>query len=152
MNAAQNPNQTLETAQLANNPQQNPMFYNAPQGIQPNIQVNPTVAPSIQGGITIAPVIKTQQAPQININPTRTITRAVNVESEPEIMICPFCNEKIETQVTTSINMKSILVAIVSCYVGLALFQICNKKKVGCQDAEHKCPNCGYKIGCYYAM
>lgn len=154
MNTLQNPNQTLETVQLTNKPQQNQTFINTPQGIQPNIQVNPTVNPSIQGGITISPIIQTQQAPQISIKPSRTITRPnpINVGLEPETMNCPFCSEPIETQVTNSTNMKSILVGIASCFVGLALFQICNNKNVGCQDAEHKCPKCGYKIGCYYAM
>ena len=43
-------------------------------------------------------------------------------------------------------------VGIEAIILGNKCLCICNNKNVGCQDAEHKCPKCGYKIGCYYAM
>jgi len=166
-------NQTLETTQLSNS-NKNAINLNFPQMNQtPNMQVNPTNNP------TFSQTFNPTYNPANNFNPTfspqfnPTINQPINVNiqtptaeikkriifraptkfgGESTTMSCPFCSEEIQTQVNKSINIKAICTAIATFYVGLVLMQACNNKEIGCQDVEHICPKCGYKIGTYYAM
>ena len=67
-------------------------------------------------------------------------------------MNCPFCDESIQTGTKTSINMKALLPAIGTFYIGFVIMQACKNKEISCLDYEHSCPNCGNVIGTYYAM
>ena len=158
-----NQNQTLETAQLANmntntNTNQNTFSGNfTPQTNQPyGTQINPIINPQINPNINVSPNIVVNnetKLPPIEIKPQRTIMRApIKVGTQPLTMQCPFCNEKIQTRINKTTNMKALLTAIGLCYCGFAGMQACNNKEVGCDDCEHECPSCGYKVGNYYAM
>ena len=171
-------NQTLETNQLTNQ-NQNVINLNVPQTSQPNLlpninmspqynpnispqnnlQYNPNntnqVSPNISPTIQVSPNIIVQQdntPKNITLKARRTITGPVKVGLEPKNMICPFCEERIQTQIETSTNIKALCTAIATLYIGFFLIQTCKSKPVSCDDCEHTCPNCGQIIGKYYAM
>ena len=77
--------------------------------------------------------------------PTKVCSKSLTMQ-------CLFCNEKIQTKINKSSNMKAVLIAIGLCCCGFAAMQSCNNKEVGCDDCEHEYPSCGYKIGYYYDM
>ena len=171
-------NQTLETNQLTNKTQNVINFNAIPQTNQPNIfpyinnypqynqnhnpqfnpQFNPTFNPTINP--TINPVfenkptiiVQEKEPPKIEIKTTRTLIGPVKVGLEPQSLKCPFCEETITTQIEKSTNIKALLTAIGTLFIGFVLIQICKNKPVGCKDCEHTCPNCGHIIGKYYAM
>ena len=163
-------NQTLETNQLTNKTK-NGTNLNVPQTNQPNLvsninnspqfnpQFNPlynpqfnnqitTTSPSITNNISTYAYVDNN----INVKPSRSIFGPVRVGLEPKKMNCPFCEEKIETQIETSTNIKALLISIGTLFIGYFLIQICKNKSVSCKDCEHTCPNCGHIIGRYYAM
>lgn len=168
-----NQNQTSETTQLANNSQQT-LNLNAPTTNQPylvvnpnnnpqfnqnfNPQFNPIISPQINP--VISPVIKNN--PKLNIQIENKIPKVeiktkrsfINVDFGPESkrMVCPHCDELIDTKTKISMNMKALLTAIATCYIGFVVMQACNKKAISFDDCEHTCPNCGITIGTYYAM
>ena len=165
MSIIANQNQTLETNQLCY-PKQNLRNKNMPDINETNINptfnptINPIISPTITQNPNISPIIKVspsfiinQEQPKIEIKPTRTIMSAApNFGPESKVMNCPFCKEPIHTEINKTMNMKAICIAIGTCYIGLCLIQMFNNKNIGCEDVEHKCPNCGYIIGTYYAM
>ena len=170
-------NQTLETNQLTSQ-NQNVLNLNVPQvnkpNIQPNIntspqynqnynpqnnnqfspvfqpQINQTVAPVINNNPTI--IVPENKPPVIEIKTKRTIFGPIKLGLEPQSLKCPFCEETITTQIEKSTNIKALLTAIGTLFIGFVLIQICKNKPVGCKDCEHTCPNCGHIIGKYYAM
>ena len=171
-------NQTLETNQLTNQTQ-NVINLNTPQTNQPNIvpnmynnpaynptfnpqfnpqfnpNVNPVISPNINPTIVQKPTIevKVDNAPkQIQVKSRRTLTGPLKLGIESKRMVCPFCEETIDTETDRSTNIKALLTAIGTCYCGFALIQKCKGKPVDCNDCEHSCPNCGHMIGKYYAM
>ena len=171
-------NQTLETNQLTNKTQNVINFNAIPQTNQPNIfpninnspqynqnynpqfnpQFNPTFNPTINP--TINPVFENKPTiivqenvpPKIEIKTKRTIFGPIKLGLEPQSLKCPFCEETITTQIEKSTNIKALLTAIGTLFIGFVLIQICKNKPVGCKDCEHTCPNCGHIIGKYYAM
>ena len=163
-------NQTLETNQLTNQTQ-NVINLNAPQTSQPNLlpninnspqynpQNNPNINPqnnqNINSNIVVNQNIIVNQDKKptnITVKTIRTLTGPVKVGLEPERMECPFCQEKIETQTKRSTNIKALLTAIGTLYIGFYLIQTCKGKPVSFDDCEHSCPNCRQIIGKYYSM
>ena len=160
-------NQTLETNQLTNKTQ-NGINLNIPQTNQPNLvsninnspQFNPQFNPlyNPQNNTTTSPSytnnINTNISffNNITVKPSISIFGPVRVGLEPKKMNCPFCEEKIETQIETSTNIKALLISIGTLFIGYFLIQICKNKSVSCKDCEHTCPSCGHIIGRYYAM
>ena len=156
-------NQTLETNQLTNQTQ-NVINLNAPQTSQPNLlpninnspQYNPQNNQNINSNIVVNQNIIVNQDKKptnITVKTIRTLTgRPVKVGLEPERMECPFCQEKIETQTKRSTNIKALLTAIGTLYIGFYLIQTCKGKPVSFDDCEHSCPKCGNIIGTYYAV
>ena len=147
-------NQTLETTPISN-ANKNIVPLGTAQGNNPSLQINPTnnntvnpvISPNISPTFTISPVINNQVAP------TRTMIRApMKLGPEPSTCNCPFCSEPIQTLTKTKMNLKAIMIGVVTLFGGLACYQICNDKKIGCQDVEHECPHCGYQIATYYAI
>ena len=140
---------------INNNPQNTQNFnvqYN-PQNIQNfNPQFNPVFAP------TFSPVFAPQISQPIEVErkektiTNRTITGLVKLELEPKTISCPFCEEEINTKIKKSTNIKALLIAIGTLYIGFVLIQTCRGKAVSCKDCEHSCPNCGHLIGKYHAM
>jgi hypothetical protein len=130
------------------NPQFNPQIT---QNYTPSFspQITQTYAPSFN------PVIQT--APQqINVNvpipvkkvtTKRTITGPVNLGLESKKITCPFCEEEIDTVVEKSTNMKALITAIATLYIGFVMIQTCRGKAVGWEDCQHSCPKCNKTIG-----
>lgn len=159
-------NQNLETTQLANtsqntlnltvpkigssniyaNPNNNPQFS---QNFNP--QFNPNFNPIINNNPSIKVEVK-NDLPKIEVKTKRTISRPVKFGLESKKMNCPFCDEPIQTGTKTSMNMKALLTAIGTFYIGFVIMQACKNKEISCLDCEHSCPNCGNVIGTYYAM
>ena len=135
---------------MNNNPQntqtynpQNTQSYN-PQNTQTyNPQNTQTYNP--QTTINFNPIITTSPPPQpqpvIQINQTRTFTGPLKLGLESKRINCPHCNQEIDTQIETSMNMKALITAIATLYIGYVLIQICKNKEVTCVDCEHSCPN-----------
>ena len=114
-------NQTLETNQLTNKTQ-NGINLNVPQTNQPNLvsninnspQYNPQFNPlyNHQNNTTTSPSITTNFNTyayvdnNITVKPSRSIFGLVRVGLEPKKMKCPFCEEKIESQIETSKVLK----------------------------------------------
>ena len=71
---------------------------------------------------------------------------------EPKKIVCKFCGEHIRTRTQKSTNIKAVLTAMWTLYIGFVLIQICKGKPVSCEDCVHICPNCGHEIGKYHAM
>ena len=90
--------------------------------------------------------------PAIIVNqPSPVVVNLSNVGLSPFATICPFCRNRITTNVETSWNCCACLLC---CYTGLLIYaciQLCNNKSLLCCDATHKCPNCGCTIANYYA-
>ena len=160
-------NQTLETAQLANRTP-NAMNLNQPQMQQPNMMVSPNnqppispvfnnqLQPTYSHNIEVKPVITvdaSQKFDKLEHKVTRThTTRLADIGPKSERMVCPFCQEDIDTEVKKTRNMKAFLTAIGTCYCGFAIFQMCRNKEVSCEDVEHSCPNCKHIVGIYHVM
>ena len=170
--------QTLETNQLTNKTQNAINFNAIPQTNQPNIfpninnspqynqnynpqfnpqfkpifnpTINPTINPVFENKPTI--IVQEKEPPKIEIKTRRTIFGPIKLGLEPQSLKCPFCEETITTQIEKSTNIKALLTAIGTLFIGFVLIQICKNKPVGCKDCEHTCPNCGHIIGKYYAM
>ena len=171
-------NQTLETNQLTNKTQNVINFNAIPQTNQPNIfpninnypqynqnhnpqnnpqnnnQFNPTFNPTINPVFENKPTIIVQEKEprKIEIKTRRTIFGPIKLGLEPQSLKCPFCEETITTQIEKSTNIKALLTAIGTLFIGFVLIQMCKNKPVGCKDCEHTCPSCGHIIGRYYAM
>ena len=171
-------NQTLETNQLTNKTQNAINFNAIPQTNQPNIfpninnypqynqnhnpqfnpqfkpifnpTINPTINPVFENKPTI--IIQEKEPPKIEIKTLRTIFGPIKLGLEPQSLKCPFCEETITTQIEKSTNIKALLTAIGTLFIGFVLIQMCKNKPVGCKDCEHTCPSCGHIIGKYYAM
>ena len=95
------------------------------------------------------------ELPAVKIDQTRTfIPPPPEFDPEPITMYCYVCKRQIRTQVTKKGNIRALLTAIGTCYCGYACYQCFSGKNVSCDcdDYEHKCPNCGTKLGVYYAM
>ena len=123
----------------------NPSFN--PQIIQ---NYNPSFNPVIQTAPTKVEVeIK---PPPTKVRTKRTITGPVNLGLEPKKMTCPFCEEVIETNIEKSTNMKALITAIATLYIGFVMIQTCRGKAVGWEDCQHSCPKCNQTIGNYRAM
>jgi hypothetical protein len=71
----------------------------------------------------------------------------LNWGTEPQIVLCPFCNEEAETKVEKSRTGKAWSICCAMCVVGLwpcCLIPLyCNKWKT----TVHKCPNCHIVLG-----
>jgi len=138
--------QTYNPQNTQNFNPQNTQTYN-PQNTQ---TYNP------QTTINFNPIITTSPPPQpqpvIQINQTRTFTGPLKLGLESKRINCPHCNQEIDTQIETSMNMKALITAIATLYIGYVLIQICKNKEVTCVDCEHSCPNCKHIIGKYLAM
>ena len=171
-------NQTLETNQLTNKTQNAINFNAIPQTNQPNIfpninnypqynqnhnpqnnpqnnnQFNPTFNPTINPVFENKPtiIVPEKEPPKIEIKTRRTIFGPIKLGLEPQSLKCPFCEETITTQIEKSTNIKALLTAIGTLFIGFVLIQMCKNKPVGCKDCEHTCPSCGHIIGKYYAM
>ena len=135
------------------NPQFNPQIT---QNYTPSFspQITQTYAP------TFSPVIQTPPQ-QINVNlpipvkkvtTKRTITGPMNLGLESKKITCPFCEEEIDTVVEKSTNMKALITAIATLYIGFVMIQTCRGKAVGWEDCQHSCPKCNRTIGNYRAM
>ena len=151
-------NQNLETTQLANT-SQNTLNLTVPKIGSSNIYANPNNNPQFSQNfnpiINNNPSIKVEvknDLPKIEVKTKRTISRPVKFGLESKKMNCPFCDEPIQTGTKTSMNMKALLTAIGTFYIGFVIMQACKNKEISCLDCEHSCPNCGNVIGTYYAM
>lgn len=165
-------NQNLETTQLANNTH-NKLILNDPQITQPNIQVSPNNNPqntinfnpqfnptyNPQFNPVFNPVINTNphininnELPKIEIKPRRILAPRVKLDNKSKKMNCPYCEEFIETETEKSLNIKALLTAIATFYIGFVVIQACKNKDISFQDCEHTCPKCGTVIGKYYVM
>ena len=123
----------------------NPSFN--PQIIQ---NYNPSFNPVIQ---TAPTKVEVEIKPQTTkVRTKRTITGPVNLGLEPKKMTCPFCEEVIETNIEKSTNMKALITAIATLYIGFVMIQTCRGKAVGWEDCQHSCPKCNQTIGNYRAM
>lgn len=147
MQTTQNQNQTLETIPISNN-HYNPMPVNTPQVAQPINQANPIYNQNINPTVII-----NQKQPDVVIKTTKTfISEPIKFGPESMSTSCPFCKEVNPTVVKKNYNIKAILTAIGTCFVGFACLQICNNKEIGCQDSIHTCPKCNHNLGTYYIM
>ena len=149
-------------------PQTNQPNSYPPQVSQPYMQSNPnmqaipvynapiTVNPKISPNIEISPNTQVNVEPKINITATEKVrkkyTPPPKFGPDSVTMLCPECNERISTETEKKYNIKAILTAIATFYVGLVAIQLCNNKGIGCEDCEHSCPKCGTRLGAYYAM
>ena len=121
-------------------------------------QITQTYAPSFNPVIQPAPTkveVKIDNKLPIGSVKTktkRTITGPVNLGLEPKKMTCPFCEEEIDTVVEKSTNMKALITAIATLYIGFVMIQTCRGKAVGWEDCQHSCPKCNKTIGYYRAM
>ena len=164
----------------ANQPNLLPIINNNPQNIQNfNHQFNPQITqnynPSFNPQITqnynpsfnpkiiqnynpsFNPVIQTAPTQvvvenKLSVRPNRVIIDPIKLELEPKTISCPFCEEVINTKIEKSTNIKALLIAIGTLYIGFVLIQTCRGKVVSWEDCVHSCPNCGHMIGKYYAM
>ena len=89
-----------------------------------------------------------------NTNKKRVLTgfNSLKLGIESKRIECPFCGENIKTEIHKSTNIKALLTAIGTFYIGFVLIQTCKDKPINCKDCEHTCPNCGHIVGKYYAM
>jgi len=94
------------------------------------------------------------------VNPVPVATNQVAVQGvnqeqfklSPVVTKCPHCFQTITTTVETQC---SCCACCVFCMTGLLIYlciQCCRNKDFCCQDATHKCPNCGKDIAFYKAM
>ena len=127
----------------------NPQF--APQITQ---TFNPQINPVIQTGPQKIEVKVDNKLPieSVKTKTKRTITGPVNLGLESKKMTCPFCEEVIDTVVEKSTNMKALITAIATLYIGFVMIQTCRGKAVGWEDCQHSCPKCNQTIGNYRAM
>lgn len=159
-----NPNQTLETAPIANNNTQNLTNLNAPQmdpyigttGQNINFQYNTNFGPPTNLNFAVNATIR--NIPTINVNVgERRVSRPkkftpLDLGPKSEDVTCPSCEEKIKTKVEKSVNSKALSLAIGTLFIGLVLVQTCKDKSIGCEDCQHICPNCERIIGEYSAL
>ena len=83
------------------------------------------------------------------INPKVIYIDTSKYNTSPCPTICPFCKNKINTEVKKSFNWFSFVFCLwagICCWVGL---QYCRNKEINCYDAEHNCPVCHNKLGNY---
>ena len=147
------------------NPQMNPAMVNPMMNPQMNPgMVNPTNAPQfnqnashqVNPNISVSPTIT--NAPNITVNVTNDKPKRaktfipLDLGLDPETITCPHCEETITTDTKKIMNMKALLIAIGTFYVGLVLTQVIKGKSIGCEDCEHTCPLCKRKIGKYNAL
>ena len=127
----------------------NPQF--APKIIQ---NYNPSFNPVIQTAPTKVEVKIDNKLPieSVKTKTKRTITGPVNLGLESKKMTCPFCEEVIETTIEKTTNMKALITAIATLYIGFVMIQTCRGKAVGWEDCQHSCPKCNQTIGNYRAM
>ncbi len=146
-----NPAQTLEITPISS--YHNPTSLNTPQGIQPSIQANPKMSQFFNPQNNVQVVInQTPKTEVYNPEPITVYEPPPKLDQESINMTCPFCKKPILTKVEKQFNIKAILTAIGTCFVGFVCLQICNNKTIGCQDSVHICPKCNKKIGEYYIM
>ena len=115
---------------------------------------NPQINPVIQTAPTKVEVKIDNKLPigSVKTKTKRTITGPVNLGLEPKKIACPFCEEEIDTVVEKSTNMKALITAIATLYIGFVMIQTCRGKAVGWEDCQHSCPKCNKTIGYYRAM
>ena len=115
---------------------------------------NPQINPVIQTGPQKIEVKVDNKLPieSVKTKTKRTITGPVNLGLESKKMTCPFCEEVIDTVVEKSTNMKALITAIATLYIGFVMIQTCRGKAVGWEDCQHSCPKCNKTIGSYRAM
>ena len=137
---------------FTNNPNfnANPTNTNNPNNtvsINPSFQANPNITqnPVINNNIDI-------KQPEIKIKKQKTHLGPTEFGLESVTMTCHNCEESVMTRIVKTTNIKAVLTAIGTLYIGLVCIQICNNKSIGCEDCEHYCPLCGFKLGRYYAM
>ena len=139
------------------NPSFNPQItQNYNPSFNPKIiqNYNPSFNPIIQTAPTQVEVKIDNKLPieSVKIKPKRTITGPVNLGLESKKITCPFCEEEIDTVVEKSTNMKALITAIATLYIGFVMIQTCRGKAVGWEDCQHSCPKCNKTIGNYRAM
>ena len=129
------------------NPQLNPSFN--PQ-FNPSFSspFNPSFNPSFNSPFNRS--FNTQYSNTIKKKRVLTGFNSLGIESKR--IQCPFCEENIKTEIHKSTNIKAVLIAIGTFYIGFVLIQTCKNKPISCKDCEHTCPNCGHIVGKYYAM
>ena len=139
------------------NPSFNPQItQNYNPSFNPKIiqNYNPSFNPVIQAAPTQVEVKVENNLPvsRVTTKIERKLTGPVNLGLEPKIMNCPFCGKKITTNIKKSTNMKALLTAIGTLYIGFVMIQTCRGKAVGWEDCQHSCPECNETIGNYRAM
>ena len=144
-----NPAQTLEITPISS--YHNPTSLNTPQEIKPSIQANPNMNQVFNPNINVV-INQTGNTKENNTGPITVYEPPPKLDQESINMTCPFCKKPILTKVEKQFNIKAILTAIGTCFVGFVCLQICNNKTIGCQDSVHICPECNNKIGEYYIM
>ena len=87
-----------------------------------------------------------QNVTQQNMIPVRIPNYAHN-ESEPVMVVCPCCKERVVTEVVRTPGKATYAAALLICVITpiLAWIPFCTKKK--CKDVRHYCPSCGMKLG-----
>ena len=138
---------TFEIIPISNN-QHNSTPSNTLQDTKPSNQVNPTLTQNFNPVL----IIKQTTPPKKDIRRPPPFKPPPKFSPESIRMECPHCRESISTNVEKVLNIKAILTAIGTCFVGFVCFQICNNKKIGFHDYIHSCPNCGDEIGAYISM
>ena len=70
----------------------------------------------------------------------------------PIVVKCPYCFQTTTTTVETSCSCCACCVCFMTGFVLYLCIQSCRGKEYCCQDAVHRCPNCGKDIGFYKAI
>ena len=146
MQSPQNQFQEVESISIPNN-QNNPTSVNTSQAAQQSNQANPLIYQTYSPKIIVSPYPYSPAV--VKEKPKRVIRAPIKLSPESITTVCPFCEETINTVVEKNYNIKAILTAIGTCFVGFACLQACNNKKIGFHDSIHSCPNCKGNIGTY---
>ncbi len=151
MQTPQTENTTIQIIPISNNPNDS-MSVNTPQVTQQGNQENQQNYKSFNNKVIIYPPPPPPPKPVKSSQPTKRITIPIKFNPESITTDCPFCGKTINTDVKKTFNIKAILTAIGTCFIGFACLQVCNNKKISCHDSIHTCPKCKGNIGTYHVI
>lgn len=114
-------------------------------------QGQPAMDPSAPPAAGIYPSINTQQVPMVVYN-NHTISSAT-FGPYPMRYTCPSCNKVIMTRTGSAAGLMTYLATGILFCLGFCLccclIPCCCKR---CKDVEHRCPECGHKLGLFKRM
>lgn len=116
------------------------------QGVNSYKQVNQSITQDIQSAPTMAPISNQIQPDAVNL-----MACTMNLKSNPQFVVCPYCKQITPTRTEKSMSFKNLLMCLFCSPAGWASVQILRQKDLSCFDAKHYCMRCNSLLANYTA-